>query len=112
MKFISILLLFFLSIGIFGKSNFIALIKKIKSPAELAASSESDTESRGIDDDTTKEKDSKESSEEKITYCHSLDSSIISFVLSSSDKQHISFYNAVFNSHFKEVATPPPPELV
>lgn len=112
MKFISIILLLFLSIGIFGKASFIAFIKKIKSPIELSASAEADDESKEADDNTSKEKDSEEDTEDKNNFYVHTESELPHVTLFSCNKHLISFYKTLFKSHFKEVATPPPPELV
>lgn len=79
-----------------------------KSPIELTSANEVDDETRGVDDDESKNGSEKEELEEKNTYY--LESHFYYGVAASfnCNKHKINFYKLLFKSHFKEVVTPPP----
>lgn len=108
MRFITYILFFLFSFNIAGKANFIAFVKKIKTPAELTSATETDDEAAGTDDDKSKEGSEKEEAKEKDSYYLETHFNYGIAGLYNCNNHTLDFYALLFKSHFKEVVTPPP----
>ncbi len=107
MKLFSYILILLFCLGVFGKTNLLTFIKKIKSPIELT--SEVDDDNKEADPEKNKGRDAKEEREEdKNTFIFNNHISLQLLSNARCNKHLLSLINIRFKSFSKEIDTPPP----